>query len=115
MPLIPKTKKTINNQSIIEVEFINLGWEILYHKCLYYGFAHEKKYDFLRISDKKFDNIQKKYEELAKILKKKPTATNQVGFDKNSGSGTLVLSKILLDFYNRSQQNINVKSKQKKI
>lgn len=111
MPLIPK-RIPITDTKQKEIEFINMGWEILYHKCLYYELAHEAKYDFLRISDKKFDKLQKKYEELAKTLKKKPTASLQIGFDAKSGSGSLVLSKVLIDYHYKTHAT---KDKQSKI
>lgn len=98
MPLIPK-KSAIVDKEALEKEFIILGWKILYHKCLYYELAGNKKFDFLRIDDDGYDAIEKRYLYVAKILGRKPTASEQVGFKQDTPSGTLVLTKILLDEY----------------
>jgi len=102
MPLIPKSKPV--DTSKLKHEFIELGWKILYHKCLYYELAGNSRCDYLRISDSAFDSLEGRYLHLAKILKERPTAHEQVGFSLAKGSGHMVLGKVLLDEYLHSKQ-----------
>jgi hypothetical protein len=103
MPLIPRID--VNKQ------FTKLGWNILYHKCLYYELAGIKKFDYLRISDEAFDKLTKQYLNLAKLLKIEPSAHNLVGFNPRSPSGSLVLAKILMEEHFNKKRKTNVNTK----
>jgi hypothetical protein len=115
MPLIPKSSAVTNKIDIksLEKNYIELGWEILYHKCLYYEFAGYEDYDFLRISDDEFDALEKQYNKICKLLNKTPTAT-KVGFDPRSGSGSLVITQVLLKHHYRTHINKNAAKPKKK-
>lgn len=95
----------LNIQTINNSKFVKLSWLILYHKCLYYEIT-DTEYDHLRISDKKFDKLVKRYRKLAKKLSLAPTADNMIGFDLSRPSCMSAMSKVLLDhyFYNKHKK-----------
>jgi hypothetical protein len=83
----------------IKDKFIRLGWNILYHKALYYELMDNTEYDHMRISDSKFDIMEKEYRRIAKILHEKPTAADAIGFSLTRPSHTTALAKVLVDHY----------------
>ena len=83
-------------------EFIILGWKILYHKCLYYEVVG-KQFNPLRVSDKQFDTISKRYDKIAKQIKQEPTASIMIGFDMSRPSSVLTLGKVYIDYHHLSK------------
>jgi NAD-dependent DNA ligase len=69
-------------------KFIQLGWELIKHKILYYEFNKPI------IEDIQFDKMEAEYRQLARELKLPPTASDMVGVDLSRPSVQNVLHKI---------------------
>lgn len=93
----PKLKTKTNKEERFK-RYIKLGWDIMYHKCLYYELT-DKMFEPLRIKDRVFDMMCNEYEKLAKKLKREASATDMVGFDMSRPSSRLVLGKVYIDYH----------------
>lgn len=70
------------------IRFIELGWELLEHKCRYYI-----KCDPI-IEDHIYDKMEKEYETLAKELNEPPSVTDMVDFNTARPACKLVMKKL---------------------
>lgn len=74
-----------------EERFIQLGWEILEHKCRYYVLNNAI------IEDYQYDMLEKEYDALADKLGKEKSASDMVGFNENRPSCREVLKKMTFE------------------
>lgn len=75
-------------KSAEEKEFIKLGWKLMEAKYRYYIL------DTPELQDHEYDQMERRYDELAKILGAPPTAVDMVGFDRNRPSSHVVMNKV---------------------
>jgi len=78
-------KLTKEEKKKLELKFVKYGWQILEAKFCYYQGGKHKITSFLK--DAEYDELEAKYIKLAKKLKKKPRATDQVGFPADAKEG----------------------------
>lgn len=71
-----------------EKQFIKLGWQLLEHKYRYYVL------DQPIIQDHEYDQLEREYDRLAKLLNLPPTAADTVGFKRHTPVGFLVECKV---------------------
>lgn len=88
----------------LEKEFVQLSWWILEQKYIYYhgynfdGAVHPSWIKHHAAEDHEYDEAERRYEFLADILGKNPTATDMVGFNKNRPCCELVMAKLAKPF-----------------
>lgn len=80
------------DKNSLEELFAKLSWILLEQKCLYYTLTHSK-YEPLRISDKKYDMIERAYVKIGSYLKKSVHIHEMVGFSKTSHPATALVYK----------------------
>lgn len=71
-----------------EKRFIKLGWEILQYKFNYYVL------DAPTLEDHEYDQLEREYDALAKLLGVEPTAADMVGFKQTRPACALVADKL---------------------
>jgi hypothetical protein len=87
--------------------FAKLSWRILEMKFLYYEGSNHGLANMIP-SDSDYDFLEDKYKKLAKILKVKPTASDHVGFPRDTPSGRLVANHMIT---NKGKSKITLKFK----
>jgi hypothetical protein len=79
-------------------EWINLHYEVLYAKCIYY---YAVGLGFKSMADEKYDQIEKRYKDLSLKLGKTPSASDMVGWKKNALLEALAMRQYDIVLYDK--------------
>lgn len=84
-------------------EWLDLHYEILYSKYIYYQGV---TLGFVPMSDESYDKIESRYKELSIKLGKKPTASDLVGWKANPILEALAMRKYNKELYDKIKTNM---------